>query len=603
MTNLEKELKRHVDKIIDYAYRDDPDPFKDSYKWYKILIMNEPNKRIHGCYYPTGANKYTICLYQNAENKETDADRFLVLIHEVSHHLQHRRNRVNNNPKLYKDQSEAHEGDFWTEYQKMLYATLDLGYLTIEQMRDRTKDEAYADFVDGMLGDYESHIPENMDDYNDEQIYVFNSFGAKDELKKRHYSWNSLNSSWYITLEKNKINSEIEALHNIGIDTEDIEVAPFNVLKMISDEQHYKPLNKVIKANHLELYSDTLCYLLNIEKVNICNLGKFNEPSYFDAKVRTVYYSQYDDSSPKHCIRVFYQIAQHIYNAYQAEYSLDSIKTDIISNDGLIYSCSSEYGIQSKGFALYVVSLLFKADISFLQMDLDKEKIEAAGIILGNQYTYEKITNAYIVAGFNAHPIAYHLKKITKQLNNDLKSGRLETEVPQSILCFDCETTGTDSDNDEILQLSMVNGMGEVLFNELIKPHKTTSWPGAEKVNHITYDMVKNAQEISYYTERIQTLIERADVLVGYNIGFDLGFLASAGLTFKDKVIYDVMKEFSNQTGEWDEEKKRYKWYKLTSCAEHFKYQWKGEAHDSLADAQATLYCYYRIEELKKKNK
>ena len=41
------------------------------------------------------------------------------------------------------------------------------------------------------------------------------------------------------------------------------------------------------------------------------------------------------------------------------------------------------------------------------------------------------------------------------------------------IICVDIETTGLDMANDEILQISIINGGGKTLYNSYIRPeHK-----------------------------------------------------------------------------------------------------------------------------------
>ena len=60
------------------------------------------------------------------------------------------------------------------------------------------------------------------------------------------------------------------------------------------------------------------------------------------------------------------------------------------------------------------------------------------------------------------------------------------------------------------------------------------------------------------------------------------------------------MEDYSEQHGVWSEKDGRYKWVKLTKCAEHYGYDWnsnEGAAHNSLSDCFATLYCYNKLQE------
>lgn len=77
--------------------------------------------------------------------------------------------------------------------------------------------------------------------------------------------------------------------------------------------------------------------------------------------------------------------------------------------------------------------------------------------------------------------------------------------------------------------------------------------------------------------------IKRCEVgeIIGYNVGFDLGFLSAVGVRPReDARITDTMNEFTWFMG---------RRYKLVDAADHIGYKWTGRAHGSLADALATL--------------
>ncbi|MEZ3437589.1 MAG: 3'-5' exonuclease [Oscillospiraceae bacterium] len=163
-------------------------------------------------------------------------------------------------------------------------------------------------------------------------------------------------------------------------------------------------------------------------------------------------------------------------------------------------------------------------------------------------------------------------------------------------IAIDTETTGLDSNVDEILQVSIVDESGFAIYNAFFKPRNHTEWAEAEKVNHITPEMVRNCPDISGSVAAISRILASAEKIIGYNTPFDLGFLAAAGVEIPaDAEIVDVMQMFAEIKGDWDEVRNGLKWHKLTECAEYCGYKWGGTAHDSFQDARATMYCYKQI--------
>lgn len=162
----------------------------------------------------------------------------------------------------------------------------------------------------------------------------------------------------------------------------------------------------------------------------------------------------------------------------------------------------------------------------------------------------------------------------------------------RKIVCFDCETTGLSPRRDEILQIAVVRGDGEVLLNRLIKPSRHTIWPDAQKVHGISPNDVARAAPISELTEEVTRLFSACDLLIGFNIAFDESFLARAGIQISCGMRFDVMKEFApvmKKRNEWGE----YVWPSLKKCAKHYDVLYC--AHDALSDAQATLQCYFKM--------
>ena len=150
--------------------------------------------------------------------------------------------------------------------------------------------------------------------------------------------------------------------------------------------------------------------------------------------------------------------------------------------------------------------------------------------------------------------------------------------------CEQTETTGlhpNGSDPDEILTISIIGRDGSVLLDERFRPTVKTEWPHASAVNGIYPEDVADLPTIETAIPRLREIFAGADEIIGYNVGFDLGFLSAVGVRPReDARITDTMNEFTWFMG---------RRYKLVDAADHIGYEWTGRAHGSLADARATL--------------
>lgn len=176
------------------------------------------------------------------------------------------------------------------------------------------------------------------------------------------------------------------------------------------------------------------------------------------------------------------------------------------------------------------------------------------------------------------------------------KADSLKEYTPEQIVVLDTETTGIEAyDNDEVLSLSMVDGSGSVLLDEMYKPSHRKRWPKAESINGITPAMVADKQPISASKEKIEGILANAKLIVGYNLEFDLGFLEAAGIKVPKRKQFDVMEEFAKVHGEWDVRHEDWCWFKLGEVADYYGYSF--DAHSSLEDAKATAKCFHELVE------
>lgn len=164
----------------------------------------------------------------------------------------------------------------------------------------------------------------------------------------------------------------------------------------------------------------------------------------------------------------------------------------------------------------------------------------------------------------------------------------------KDILVLDTETTGFDS-KAEILQLSVIDGSGEIRMNEYFRPRFISSWPEAEAVNHISPEMVADKPSFYDKKEEIGHLLRHAGLLVGYNLPYDLKMIRQNGVFIPYKIkTLDLMRLFAEIYGEPNLTYGGYKWQKLATCAKYYGYP-ETNWHDSLADTKATLYCFRKM--------
>lgn len=101
-------------------------------------------------------------------------------------------------------------------------------------------------------------------------------------------------------------------------------------------------------------------------------------------------------------------------------------------------------------------------------------------------------------------------------------------------VALDCETTGLDFENDNIIELGAVKFSLAENFNSLsslfCSPTRIPQF--VEKLTGIRNSDLTGAPRFDEKREEIQKFCEGA-VLVGHNLGFDIAFLAAAGIDFR----------------------------------------------------------------------
>ena len=168
----------------------------------------------------------------------------------------------------------------------------------------------------------------------------------------------------------------------------------------------------------------------------------------------------------------------------------------------------------------------------------------------------------------------------------------------KKVVCIDIEATNISTDpKADIIQLSGCDGEGKELFNQLINPGYDI--PENEKHN-ITTEMVQGAPLLAQAWDEIHDILRDADVVLAYSTESDFMYLEKSAekkmlrfeLDYSTWLDVAVLSKDLIGGIRWHSERMYwfYKTPKLTDAyAKVLNKPFPGDAHDALADAQATV--------------
>lgn len=177
-----------------------------------------------------------------------------------------------------------------------------------------------------------------------------------------------------------------------------------------------------------------------------------------------------------------------------------------------------------------------------------------------------------------------------KKKTQDRKKGSHLKKLPIEFCIIDIETTGFDSQNDSIIELSALRIKSNQIvetFSTLVKPNKTIP-DFISNLTQITNEMVETAPDLKTGLQVFQNFIGN-DVLFGHNINFDINFIYDCQLKlfndFFDNDYVDFL-TLSKQNLALEN-------YKLETIAKHLGVKTEN-SHRGLQDCLILLECYLK---------
>ena len=164
---------------------------------------------------------------------------------------------------------------------------------------------------------------------------------------------------------------------------------------------------------------------------------------------------------------------------------------------------------------------------------------------------------------------------------------RSEAPRPAGYVVFDCETTGTDTSEDEIVSLALVrldpDGVEVTRYETLVRPSRPIP-AGATAVHGISDDDVAGAPRFAQIASKLRGLLDGA-VFVAHNASFDLEIVrhafARVGLDYSPDDIACTLEAFRLLEPLADN-------HRLQSICERRGIELHG-AHEAIGDVLATV--------------
>jgi DNA polymerase-3 subunit epsilon len=164
----------------------------------------------------------------------------------------------------------------------------------------------------------------------------------------------------------------------------------------------------------------------------------------------------------------------------------------------------------------------------------------------------------------------------------------------RDLLIFDTETTAAHPKEAELVELGVINGLGEVIYQTFVRPENPIP-PEATEVHGITDEMVANAPPCGPVIASFHSMISERIALVAYNYQYDEQVLINSAVGHPEvsghlnpRLKACAMKVWSYWHGDYDPTRGDYRWVKLTEAAKEAGLD-TSTAHRAVDDCRMTL--------------
>lgn len=170
--------------------------------------------------------------------------------------------------------------------------------------------------------------------------------------------------------------------------------------------------------------------------------------------------------------------------------------------------------------------------------------------------------------------------------------------IEQDPIFLDTETTGLGN-QDEIIEISVVDDLGETIFQSLVKSTQPIP-PSSMQVHGISNEDIQKSPPWPIVWMQLRPILVNR-FIVAYNSDFDLRMMQQSHAryrqTWKDKLrMVDLLKIYAQFRGEWDDQKRGWKYVSLSMAGKECGITLPN-AHRAAADSLLTRALLHHIAE------